>query len=103
MPPSSCRCCIPQLWQNRLIPSKNPDTIADGLLTSLGSLTFPLITKHVHDIITVEETSIIKAMRLVWERMKIIIEPSSAVPLAAILETKTVSVGTKWGNPSEAM
>jgi threonine dehydratase len=83
--------------QNRLIPSKNPDTIADGLLTSLGSLTFPLITKHVYDIIAVEETSIIKAMRLVWERMKIIIEPSSAVPLAAILENKNRFRGTKTG------
>ncbi len=70
------------------IPSTNPNTIADGLLTSLGSITFPIILNYVEDIVCVEEESIIKAMRLVWERMKIIIEPSSAVPLAAIMEGK---------------
>jgi threonine dehydratase len=70
------------------VPSENPNTIADGLLTSLGTLTFPIIMNYVHDIVTVSEHSIIHAMRMVWERMKIIIEPSSAVPLAAILENK---------------
>ncbi len=74
--------------QKKLIPSVNPDTIADGLLTSLGSLTFPIILQYVDDIITASEGSIIEAMRLVWERMKIIIEPSSALPLAVILENK---------------
>jgi threonine dehydratase len=69
----------------KLFPSINPKTIADGLLTSLGSLTFEIILSKVDDIITVSENSIIEAMRMVWERMKIIIEPSSAVPLAAIL------------------
>ena len=68
------------------IPSKNPQTIADGLLTSLGSLTFPIIIKLVDDILAVSEESIIVAMKLIWERMKIIVEPSSAVPFAAILE-----------------
>ncbi len=72
----------------KFVPSQNPKTIADGLLTSLGSITFPLIMKYVEDIICVEEESIIKAMRLIWERMKIIVEPSSAVPLAAVLEEK---------------
>lgn len=66
-------------------PSVTPDTVADGLLTSLGSLTFPLILKHVHDVMVAEEEEIIQAMRLVWERMKIVIEPSSAVPLAVVL------------------
>ena len=70
----------------RFFPSVNPSTIADGLLTSLGTLTYPLILKHVQGIQTVAEESIVKAMRIVWERMKIIIEPSSAVPLAAVLE-----------------
>ena len=68
------------------VPSVNPTTIADGLLTSLGSLTFPIILEHVHTIVTVREESIIEAMKLIWERMKIIIEPSSAVPVAALLE-----------------
>ena len=70
------------------IPSVAPDTIADGLRTSLGSLTFPLIQQYVDDVVTVSEKGIITAMRLIWERMKIVVEPSSAVPLAAILEHK---------------
>ena len=81
-------------YQGKFIPSTNPKTIADGLLTSLGSLTYPIIKEYVHDIVTVSEDGIIQAMRLIWERMKIIIEPSSAVPLAAILEKK-LEVGGK--------
>ena len=72
----------------KLIPSKNPKTIADGLLTSLGERNFAIISEKVDDIVTVSEEKIVEAMRLIWERMKIIIEPSSAVPLAAILENK---------------
>ncbi len=71
-----------------IIPSIQPKTIADGLLTSLGEINFVIISKNVDDIVTVSEESIVKAMRMVWERMKLIIEPSSAVPLAAILENK---------------
>ena len=73
-------------YAKKLIPSVNPNTIADGLLTSLGSLTFPIIQEYVDQIITTSEESIIKAMHLIWERMKIIIEPSSAVPLASLME-----------------
>lgn len=73
-------------YSGKLIPSVNPKTIADGLLTSLGSLTFPIILAHVHQIVTVSEETIIEAMRFVWERMKIIIEPSAAVPVAALFE-----------------
>jgi len=68
------------------IPSIAPDTIADGLLTSLGQLTFPLIKRFVDDILTVSEDGIRNAMRLIWERMKIVVEPSAAVPLAAVFE-----------------
>ncbi len=71
-----------------IIPSENPDTIADGLLTSLGVLNFEIIKDEVTDVVTVSEDSIKKAMKLIWERMKIIIEPSSAVPFAAVLENK---------------
>lgn len=71
-----------------IIPSIKPKTIADGLLTSLGEINFPIIREKVDDILTVSEESIVKAMRFVWERMKLIIEPSSAVPLAALLENK---------------
>lgn len=79
------------------IPSVNPDTLADGLRTSLGSLTFPIILKHVNDIVTVSEEGITNAMRLIWERMKIIVEPSSAVTLAAIMEGKINVRGRKTG------
>ena len=63
-------------------------TIADGLLTHLGDKTLEIIRKYVKDIITVSEEEIIEAMRLVWEQLKIVIEPSSAVPLAALLKHK---------------
>jgi len=69
-----------------LTPSVNPLTVADGLLTSLSELTFAIIRKNVDDIFTVKEESIIECMLLVWERMKIIIEPSSATVLAVIKE-----------------
>lgn len=64
------------------------NTIADGLRTNLGDRNFPIIQKHVEKIIRVEEDEIIYAMRLIWERMKIIIEPSCAVPFAALLKEK---------------
>jgi threonine dehydratase len=81
----------------KFVPSRNPDTIADGLRTSLGSITFPIILKHVHDIVTVSEDSIVRAMRFLWERMKILVEPSSAVPFAALLEEKIMIKGKKVG------
>jgi threonine dehydratase len=74
------------LQAGHIIPSVHPQTIADGLLTSLGELTFAIIQQHVERIVTVSEEAIIRAMRTVWERMKIIIEPSAAVPIAAVLE-----------------
>ncbi len=69
-----------------LIPAGPPLTIADGLLTSLGKITFPAILEHVHDIITVREKNIVAAMRNIWERMKIVVEPSGAVPFGAAME-----------------
>jgi len=83
--------------KKEFIPSENPQTMADGLLTSLGSLTYPIIMKYVNDILTVSEESIVKAMKLIWERMKIIVEPSSAVPFAAVLENKTKFQGKRVG------
>ena len=79
------------------VPSENPQTIADGLLTSLGERNFAIILDKVDDIVTVSEEGIVEAMRMIWERMKIIIEPSSAVPLAAILEKKVDVQGKKVG------
>jgi len=86
--PEKASDAFESFYQKKFIPSVNPSTIADGLLTSLGTLTYPIIMKNVHQIVTVSEESIIEAMKLIWERMKIIIEPSSAVPLAALLENK---------------
>ena len=77
-----------------IIPSVNPQTIADGLLTSLGDKTFAIIRDCVDDIVTVEEADIIRAMRLIWERMKIVVEPSAAVPLGALL-SRSVDVRGK--------
>lgn len=64
------------------------NTIADGLKTVLGDKTFPIIKKYVHDIIRVTEDEIVIAMRLIWERLKIVVEPSSAVALAALIREK---------------
>jgi len=79
------------------VPSENPSTIADGLLTSLGERNFEIFLDKVDDVVTVTEESIVAAMRMIWERMKIIIEPSSAVPLAAILEGKVDVQNKKVG------
>ncbi len=69
----------------KLIPSENPKTIADGLLTSLGDKTFPIVCEFMDDIVTVSEEGIVEAMRCIWERMKIVVEPSAVVPLGALL------------------
>jgi threonine dehydratase len=73
------------LQAGRIIPSENPDTIADGLLTSLGEKTFPIIRQFVDSILRVEDDATISAMRLIWERMKTIVEPSAAVSFGAVL------------------
>jgi threonine dehydratase len=73
------------LQMGRRVPVENPDTIADGLRTSLGEKTFPIIQQYVNNIITVSEEHIIDAMRFYWERMKLVVEPSGAVPLAGLL------------------
>jgi threonine dehydratase len=85
------------LRAGRILPSLSPKTIADGLLTSLGDKTFPIIQEKVTDIVTVSEEAIISAMRHIWERMKIIIEPSCAVPFAALLEGKVNVKGQRVG------
>ncbi len=79
------------------IEEAQSNTIADGLLTSLGDKTFPIIQETVQEIITVSDDEIVDALRLVWERMKIIIEPSCAVPLAALLKEKTRFAGKRVG------
>jgi threonine dehydratase len=80
-----------------IVPSTNPKTIADGLLTSLGTLTFPIIQKHVEQIVTVSEAGIIETMKFMWERAKIVIEPSAAVAIAVLWERKIELSGLKVG------
>ena len=81
--------------EGKLVPSVNPNTIADGLLTSLSERTFNIIRQYVDDIFTANDEEILAAMHLVWERMKIIIEPSSAVALAIVLKNKGYFAGKR--------
>lgn len=76
------------LQSGKIETNTTTDTVADGLRTNLGDINFPIIKELVSEIIRVEEKEIIAAMRLIWERMKIIIEPSCAVPFAAVLKEK---------------
>ena len=85
------------LKSGNIEPVLRTDTIADGLRTSLGELTFHIIQTHIDDLVTVSEASIIRDMRNVWERMKIIIEPSCAVPVAAVMDKKVQVEGMKVG------
>lgn len=83
--------------EGRIIPSVNPKTIADGLLTSLCTLTFSIIQQNVEQIVTVSEQGIIEAMKFVWERAKIVIEPSAAVAVGVLWEKKIDLRGLKVG------
>lgn len=85
------------LQAGRILPSVHPQTIADGLLTSLSPRTFSIIQAHVERIVTVSEESIIAAMRFIWERAKIVIEPSAAVPLAALWDGSFEFAGQRIG------
>ncbi|MGI6630544.1 MAG: pyridoxal-phosphate dependent enzyme [Bacillota bacterium] len=85
------------LKAGKIIPSVNPQTIADGLRTSLGELTFPIIQQRVEKILTVSEAKIISAMKYIWERAKIIIEPSSAVAVGALWEHNSDFAGLRVG------
>jgi len=83
--------------KGKIVPSVDPRTIADGLLTSLGSVTFPIIKHHVHDILTVSEENIVIAMRHLMERLKAVVEPSGAVPMGAILQHREQFVSRRVG------
>jgi threonine dehydratase len=79
------------------LPMLNPRTIADGLRGALGDRTFPIVREYVDDVVTVSEGAIVQAMRAIWEILKIVIEPSAAVPYAAILERKVDVSGRRVG------
>ena len=82
----------------KFIPQTAPNTIADGLLTSLGTLTWPIVRDRVERVFTVTDDQIRAAMRLVWERMKLIVEPSGAVGLAvALTQSRTTDSCPQYG------
>ena len=85
------------LQSGKIETNETINTIADGLRTHLGDINFPIIQNLVSEIIRVEEQEIIDALRLIWERMKIVIEPSCAVPFAALLREKEKFEGKKVG------
>uniref|UniRef100_UPI004048B103 beta-hydroxyaspartate dehydratase BhcB n=1 Tax=Yoonia sp. TaxID=2212373 RepID=UPI004048B103 len=80
-----------------IIADDAPDTIADGLKVPLKDLTWHFVSTHVTDILTASEHEIVAAMKIMWKRMKIVIEPSSAVPLAVILKNKDIFAGQRVG------
>tara|TARA_R110002050_G_scaffold66423_2_gene143461 strand:+ start:1548 stop:2489 length:942 start_codon:yes stop_codon:yes gene_type:complete len=84
-------------YSGTLVEEHEPDTIADGLRTTVGPINFPIIQKHVSAIYTCAETEIIAAMRLIYERLKIVIEPSCAVPLACLIKNAAAFQGQKVG------
>jgi threonine dehydratase len=93
--PSGADDAFRSLQTGERILSQVPRTIADGLLTTLGDLNYDIIKSLVDGILVVDDAAIIEAMRLVWSRMKIVIEPSSAVPLAAVLQNKQSFIGQR--------
>jgi threonine dehydratase len=84
------------LKSGKIEPSQ-ANSVADGLLTSLGDKTFPIIREYVKEVITVSDAEIVSAMKTIWERMKIIIEPSCSVPFAALLKSKEKFAGKNVG------
>ena len=83
--PSGADDAFRSLRDGKIYPSVNPDTVCDGLRTNLGQWNFPIIQEHLEEIILVDDEDTIRAMKLIWERMKIVVEPSSAITLAAVL------------------
>ncbi|MEJ2177866.1 MAG: pyridoxal-phosphate dependent enzyme [Gammaproteobacteria bacterium] len=95
--PSNADDAWQSLHAGRIIEHDAPDTIADGLKTNLGTLTWHFVSRYVNDILLASEAEIVDAMFLTWERMKIIIEPSCAVPLAVITKNSNLFSGKKIG------
>jgi len=92
--PAGADDAVRSLRERRLVEISRPSSIADGLLTSLGKRPFGAIIRHVEDIVSVSEEAILVAMRMIWSVLKIIVEPSAAVVLAALLEKAVPVRGT---------
>jgi threonine dehydratase len=86
--PSEVDDTYQSLKAGKIIPNTSANTIADGLKTNVGQKNFDILKKHVKDVLTVSEDEIVAAMKLIWERMKIVVEPSAAVAFAGVLKNK---------------
>jgi threonine dehydratase len=95
--PAGAADAVESLRVNRVVPMSNPRTRADGLRTSLGALTLPVLRHHLSGVFLVTEDEILASMRLAYERLKIVIEPSSAVALAPILRGEPELLGKRIG------
>jgi threonine dehydratase len=95
--PEGAQDAFLSMQKGEVVRIDKPNTIADGLLTTVGEKNFPIIKQLVKGVMVVNDLEIIEAMRLIWERMKIIIEPSCAVPFAALLKNKEKFAGKKVG------
>ncbi len=95
--PSGADDAYRSLEVGQILPSVSPRTLADGLLSSLGQRTFPILQHRLRSIVTVDDAEIITAMRTLWERMKLVVEPSGAVPFAALTAGKLDITGKRVG------
>ena len=95
--PSEADDAFRSLQSGEIVPNQTINTICDGLRAQIGTITFPIIQENVDEIITLSEEEIINSMQMIWERMKIIIEPSCAISLAAIIKNREMFEGKKVG------
>jgi threonine dehydratase len=95
--PAQASDAYESLRQGRRITDMTPDTIADGLRAQLGTLTFPILRERVAEVLLADEAAIVAAMRLLWERLKLVVEPSAAVTLAALLRERERLAGKRIG------
>ena len=85
------------LQKGEIVPNKTINTICDGLRAQIGTITFPIIQSYVEEVITLTEKEIIESMKMIWERMKIVVEPSCSITLAAVLKSRDRFAGKKVG------
>jgi len=85
------------LQKGEIVPNKTINTICDGLRAQIGTITFPIIQSYVEEVITLTEKEIIESMKMIWERMKIVVEPSCSITLAAVLKSSDRFAGKKVG------
>ena len=95
--PAGARDAADSLASNTRITGRPVDTVCDGLRAELGTLTFPILQVHVREVLVVDDAAVVRAMRLLWERMKLVVEPSAAIGLAVVLANPDVFAGRRVG------